>query len=205
MCYVGNQLRKAMVRPTKLYWNLTKHVLWYLRGTTQFGLWYRQTKGVKLCGFIHVDWARSSTNRKSTLSGIFSVGSPTVSWYKRKQRFVALNSVEVEYMAASKETCEVLWMREILVALFSKDMDLIVIYCDNNSCIKLFDNLVFHDMSKHNDIRYHHLRDCVQGRIIPTKEHDEDILTKALSRGKLEFHRFKIGVVKNPFLAKREC
>ena len=32
-----------------------------------------------------------------------------------------------------------------------------------------------------------------------------DILTKALSRGKFEFHRCGIGVVDNPFLAEREC
>ena len=40
---------------------------------------------------------------------------------------------------------------------------------------------------------------------IPTKEQDVDILTKALSRGKFEFHRCKIGVVDNPFLSEREC
>jgi len=38
MCYVVNQLSQAMVRPTKLYWKATKHVLRYLRGTTQYGL-----------------------------------------------------------------------------------------------------------------------------------------------------------------------
>eukprot|EP00253_Pinus_taeda_P002729 PITA_02729 len=41
MCYAVNQLSQAMVRPTKLYWKVAKHVLRYLRGTTQFGLWYR--------------------------------------------------------------------------------------------------------------------------------------------------------------------
>ena len=40
---------------------------------------------------------------------------------------------------------------------------------------------------------------------IPTKEQDVDISRKALSRLKFEFHRCKIGVVDNPFLAEREC
>jgi len=40
---------------------------------------------------------------------------------------------------------------------------------------------------------------------VPTEEHDADILTKAFSRGKFEFHRCGIGVFDNPFLAKREC
>ena len=48
LCYAVNQLSEAMVQPTKMFWKVTKHVLRYLRGTSQYGLWYRWTKGVKL-------------------------------------------------------------------------------------------------------------------------------------------------------------
>lgn len=102
-------------------------------------------------------------------------------------------------MVVSQETCEAIWMRKILVGLFRQEMDLIVIHYDNQSCIKLFENLIFHDGSKNIDLRYHHLRVCVQRRImilhyIPTEEQDAYILIKALSRGKFEFHRSEIGV-----------
>jgi len=40
---------------------------------------------------------------------------------------------------------------------------------------------------------------------ILTEEQDANILKKALSRGKFEFHRCRIRVVDNPFLTKREC
>lgn len=113
-------------------------------------------------------------------------------------------------MVASQAACEAIWMWKILVGLFDQRMDPTVIYCDNKSCIKFSDNLVFHDRSKHIDIRYHHLRDCVARRImllqyISTEEQDAGILTKALSKCKFEFHRDMIGVVDNPFLAEREC
>jgi len=62
MCYVFNQLSQAMVRPTKLFWKATKHVLRYLKGTALFGLWYKQTKGVNLCGFIDADWPGSPSD-----------------------------------------------------------------------------------------------------------------------------------------------
>jgi len=76
-------------------------------------------------------------------------------------------------------------MRKILMGLFSYKMDSTVIYCDNKSCIKLYENPIFHDKSKHNDIWYHHLRDYVQRKImflhyIPTKEQDVDISTNTL-------------------------
>jgi hypothetical protein len=64
-------------------------------------------------------------------------------------------------MEASQAACEAIWMRKILVGLFGSHLDLIVIYCDNQSCIKLSINPVFHDIFKHIDIRYHHLRYCV--------------------------------------------
>jgi len=52
-------------------------------------------------------------------------------------------------------------MRKILVRLIGQQMDPTMIYCDNQNCIKLLENPFFHDRSKHIDIRYHHLRDCV--------------------------------------------
>jgi len=101
-------------------------------------------------------------------------------------------------------------MHKILVGLFGQRMDPIVIYYDKQSCIKLSENLVFHDRSKHIDIWYHHLRDYVVKRImlllyVLTEEQDVDILNKALSKCKFEFHRDRIGVTDNPFLIESEC
>ena len=123
---------------------------------------------------------------------------------------MALSSAEAEYMAASLAACEAIWMRKILVGLFSSHLDLTVIHCDNQSCIKLLVNPVFLDRSKHIDIRYHHIRDCVQRKImllqyIPTKDQDADILMKALSRRKFKYHRSRIGVKDNPYLVEGEC
>jgi hypothetical protein len=85
-----------------------------------------------------------------------------------------------------------------------------VIYCDNQSCIKLSENPFFHDRSKHIEIRYHFICDYVQRgavelQCISTEEQAADILTKALRRGKFVFFRDKLGMVSNTFLSKRKC
>eukprot|EP00253_Pinus_taeda_P017403 PITA_17403 len=152
----------------------------------------------------------SPSDRKSTYGGIFNLGSTAVSWYSRKQRSVVLSSAEAKYMVASQAACEAIWMQKILLGFFGQRMDPTVIYRNNQSCIKLSKKSIFHDRSKHIDIRYHHLRDCVVKRImlllyVSTKEQDVDILTKALSKCKFEFHRNKIGVTNNLFLVEREC
>jgi hypothetical protein len=101
-------------------------------------------------------------------------------------------------------------MRKILVGFFGSHLDPTVIHCDNQSCIKLSINHVFHDRSKHIDIRYHHIRYCVHRKImllqyIPTEDQDADILMKAITRSKFKYHRDRIRVKDNPFLVEREC
>ena len=39
MFYAVKKLRQDMVKSIKLYWKETKHVLRYIRGTTQYGIW----------------------------------------------------------------------------------------------------------------------------------------------------------------------
>jgi hypothetical protein len=65
-------------------------------------------------------------------------------------------------MVASQVNCEAIWLRKLLVGLFGQELFPTVIHCDNQSCIKLSENPVFHDRSKHIDIRYHFIRDWVQ-------------------------------------------
>jgi hypothetical protein len=104
--YVANQLSQEMVNPTKLFWKECKHVVRYLRGTCEYGLWYRKVDEVKLHGFKDADWASIPTDRKSTSGGIFSIISTVFSWYSRKKRPVALSSAESEYMVVSQAACE---------------------------------------------------------------------------------------------------
>jgi hypothetical protein len=85
-----------------------------------------------------------------------------------------------------------------------------VVHCDNQSCIKLTENLVFHDRSKHIDMRYHYIRDLVQRKTvklqyIATSEKVADILTKPLTSRQFVQLRGKLGVTENDFLAEREC
>jgi hypothetical protein len=205
-----NSLNQFMVDPQKVHWIAAKHVLRYLRGTVEYGLLYECSGGVKLAGFTDVDWAGFAEDEKSTLVCCFSIGLGIISWFSRKQRFVALSFAEAEYMAASLAACEALWLRKLLLGLFRQELEATVIHCDNQSCIRLSENPVFHDRSKHIDVKYHFIRDCVQrGSVrldyIQTDEQMEDIFTKALSRWKFMNFRDQMGLRQNPFLAKREC
>ena len=64
----------------------------------------------------------------------------------------------------------------------------------------MLDNSVFHDKSKHIEIKYHYIRDMVQrGAIkiwyVVMEEHIVDVLTKPLARVNFEYFKEKLGVV----------
>ena len=63
------------------------------------------------------------------------------------------------------------------------------IYCDRQSCIKLSENLVFHDKSKHIEMKYQYILNMVEKGVvklqyIATDEQVTDVLTKPLSKVK---------------------
>ena len=86
---------------------------------------------MKLQGFTDADWVGRPFDWKSTLGGIFSIGSTTVYWYNTRHKSVTLSSVAAEYMAASQAACKDIWMRKILFGLFGQQMDPTMIHCDN--------------------------------------------------------------------------
>jgi hypothetical protein len=74
---------------------------------------------------------------------------------------MALITIDEEYIAASVASCEAVWLRKLLVGLFDLELEPTLIYCDNQSCVKLAENPFFHDKSKHIEIKYHYIRDMV--------------------------------------------
>eukprot|EP00253_Pinus_taeda_P025121 PITA_25121 len=204
ICYTVNTLSQFMVEAKRAHWAVAKHVLMYLQGIIDYGPLYTKCKDISLSGFTDADWAGSSVDWKSTSRYCFNIGSGMTSWCNRKHKSVALSSSEAEYMAARTTSCEAIWLRKLLVNLFRRNMEVIRIVCDNQSCNKLSENLVFHDMSKHIDIWCHFVKDyvqrgAVQSSYAATGEQVANILTKALGRTKFDYIREKMGMVKNPF------
>jgi hypothetical protein len=83
------------------------------------------------------------------------------SWQNKKQSNISLSMTKVEYIAACSTSCEAIWLRKLLTGLFDLEMEATVILCDNQSCIKMTENPMFHDKSKHIEILYHCIRDMV--------------------------------------------
>ena len=93
VCFAVNTLSQQMVDPHHIHWVGAKNLLRYLRGTINHGLRYTVGK-VTFHGYTNADWAGSVVDRKSTFGCCFTLGSASISWMSRKQKSVALSTVE---------------------------------------------------------------------------------------------------------------
>jgi hypothetical protein len=200
ICFAVNTLSQFLVEPRHVHLVAEKHVMRYLKGTIDCGLSYDGDHDFTLSGYTDADWAGSVSDRKSTSECCFSLGSAMIMLQNRKQFSIALSTTEVEYIVAGSASYEAIWLRKLLISLFDLEMRATLILCDNQTCIKMTENHVFHDRSKHIEIRYHYIRDMVQRgalklQYISTDEQVVDVLIKPLSRIKFEYFRDKLGIV----------
>jgi len=180
------------------HWTAAKRVLRYLKHTTECGLVYRKT-GEDIQGFLDADWGASIDDRRSYTGYVFCMARAAVSWESRKQRSVALSSTEAEYMALSECAKEAVLLRRFMDEVFNRKEE-ITIFNDNQGAGMLSKNPVYHNRTKHVDIRYHFVRDAVlNGEVVVkymrTEEMPADVLTKGLSPLKHNMCSIKMGVM----------
>ena len=126
--------------------------------------------------------------------------SAPISWLSLKQKVVALSTCEAEYVATATAACQVVWLRRLLGELTGVEAHPPALMVDNQPAIALAKNPVLHDRSKLIDVKFHFLRDCVDGgqiviEFVETGRQLADVLTKSF--GRLRFTELKkmIGMV----------
>jgi len=130
-----------------------KWILRYLRGTTNKELCFGGSN-ISLQGYVHADMAGDRYNRRSTIGYVFTIGGTNVSWISKLQGVVAFSTTEVEYVAATKASKEMIWLQRFLDEL-GKKQELSRLYNDSQSAIHLAKNSSFHSKTKHIQLKYH--------------------------------------------------
>jgi hypothetical protein len=201
LAYSVSYVSRFMESPTTEHLGAVKRILRYISGTLSYGCQYQRKKKeeARLLGYSDSDQAGDIDTRKSTTGVLFFLGNNPITWQSQKQKVVALSSCEAEYIAATTAACQGIWLARLISELRGREAGATSLKIDNESAIALSKNPVFHDRSKHIDVRYHFIRECVEdGRVktesIGTTEQLADILTKALARERFCELRSLIGV-----------
>jgi hypothetical protein len=156
-----------MENPTKEHLMAVKHILRYVKGTVGLGCNYKKVgRNPELLGYSDSDHGGDIDDRKSTTGVLYYFGHCPVSWISQKQRVVALSSCEAEYIAAAYAACQGVWLARLVEELLGRERTKVRIKIDNQSAIALCKNHVYHERSKHIDVKYHFVRSCVeQGKV----------------------------------------
>jgi len=103
ICFAVGLVSRYQRNPRPTHWQAVKRIMRYLRGTTDLVI-YDQRGDLKLRGYSDADWGGDTDESRSTSGYVFTLSGGAISWYSRKQDYIALSTMEVEYVACSIAT-----------------------------------------------------------------------------------------------------
>ncbi|RDX73803.1 putative mitochondrial protein, partial [Mucuna pruriens] len=95
------------------------------------GVLYEDKGNAKIIYYFDADWARSSSNRRSTYGYCVLIGGNMISWRSKKHNIVVRSSTTVEYHAMAAVACEITWRRQLLQQLNFEDIQNTTYICNN--------------------------------------------------------------------------
>ena len=103
---------------------------------------------------------------------------------------VALSSIEAEYVVVTDAFKEAIWLQGLLQEI-NLLQGKVKVFSDSQSAIHLCKNPVYHERTKHVDVKYHFMRNQIcNGTVeilkVPTEDNPADIATKVVTVAKFK-------------------
>lgn len=185
LAFTVQHLSQFLQQPRDPHYKALMHVLRYVGSTMGQGILLNGKDQLVLQAYSDSDWGACLNTRRSISGYVLLLGSSPVSWKSKKQHTVSKSSSEAEYRAMSAAASEVTWMVRLLEELGVKQLNPVMLHCDNQSAIHIAKNPVYHERTKHIEIDIHFTRDKVlegllQITYLPIESQIADVLTKVL-------------------------
>jgi hypothetical protein len=160
---------------------------------------YDGASGDGLHGYSDSSLGDQADDRHTTSSYVFLLTNRAISWSSHKQKTVAQNTTEAEYMAMTDAANQAAWYESFLTELGYEVNDPIPLHGDNKGTIDLALNPVTGRQSKHIAIRHHVICEYIENGTIslihtPTAEMVADSFTKSLPHALLLQHNIDMGL-----------
>ncbi|RVW75329.1 Retrovirus-related Pol polyprotein from transposon TNT 1-94 [Vitis vinifera] len=109
-----NLLARYSSAPTRRHWNGIKHILRYLRGTTDMSLFYSRESKQQLLGYADAGYLSDPHKGRSQTGYVFNCNGTAISWRSVKQTMVATSSNHSEILAIHEASRECIWLRSMI-------------------------------------------------------------------------------------------
>ena len=133
--FATNLLAKFSSSPTRRHWNEIKHVFHYLRGITNFGLFYSQWSKQEMIGYL------SDLHKvRSQIGSVFTCGGTTIFWRSQKQTLIVTFFNYAEVIALHEASRECVRLRSVTQHIQANyalpiDRDPIILFEGNITCV----------------------------------------------------------------------
>lgn len=202
IAHAVHQLTRQMQDPRPADMKAARRTLRYLAGSAKWCLQFGGRRGgdehldqpLEVSAFADADWANDKVDRRSVSGWVVQLEGDPIDWASKKQSIVAQSTCEAELYAEAAAINEVLWLRGMLEELGLSVKTPSILFGDNSSTQTISRQGVKRKRTKHVDVKYHFITECIERGIIDlqwvsTERQQADILTKGLDRAKLELHR----------------
>ena len=109
-----NLLARYSFAPTRRHWNEIKHILRYLCGTSDHGLYYSKELKLQLIEYANVGYISDPHKAQSQMGYVFTYGSTKIYWRSIKQTMVVISSNHSEILAIHEASHECIWLRSMI-------------------------------------------------------------------------------------------
>ena len=174
------------------HWNGVKHLLRYLRGTEDLGLFYTKGGQEEITGYADAGFRSDEVSGKSQTGYIFIKNNAPITWKSVKQTVTATSTNHSELVAFHEAAREAVWLRnmnELIKKQCGLDQDNkpIIIFEDNAACVaQVSEGFIKSDRVKHIPPQlFGFTQELIQNKKIEVRKVESsqnvaDMLTKAL-------------------------
>src|SRR5258708_9293629 len=175
-----------------------KHIMQYLAGYMNCGIMYTIGDG-ELVRYTDADWVHDSSNCQSISGYAFLYSGGAVSWMSKQQSTIATSSTHAEYITTVEAAKELVWLCCLLMELQEGVSGPTTLHINNCATDLLTRNPVNHAATKHINVQYHYIRECIADgsiklRLIRTNDMVANILTKSVINMKHECFCLMLGM-----------
>ena len=148
-------------------------------------LMYRRTDSLEVIDYSDSDFAGYVDSHKSTSGYILKLANGAVSWRSVKETLTATSTMEAEFVSCFEASSHGIWLKSLISGLrivdsISRPLKL---YCDNSATVFMAKNKSG-SQSKHIDIKYLAIRECVkEKKVVIEYINTELILVDSLTKG----------------------
>jgi len=155
------KMSQFSANPSQDHLEKAMYIMCYLIGTQDYHVVYDGRINEGLIAHTDLDWAGDPIKCRSTTGFFASLASGIVCWQSCLQKTVALSSTEAKYMAMSDTCRQITWIQSLFQEL-GYDLAPTPICGDNQGSIFIRSNPVQEQWTKHIDICYHYICECIE-------------------------------------------